>query len=115
MKKIILLALLVFIPNLVLASTLTPECSCVIFAHSLNSQVAPISAKWYRNLNNSVPVIGGLIIFKYPNDYHVATIIDYSDEGFVVLESNYRKCQVDKRVVAYNDKNIIGFFKPANV
>ena len=60
---------------------------------------------------NGEPVIGGGILLKYPNNYHVAVIQEFRDEGFFVKEGNFKKCEITERLIKYNDPVITGFIK----
>lgn len=58
---------------------------------------------------NSVPTVGGGVLFKYPKYSHIALIEKLGKDRMFISESNYRKCQITTRWINYDDKFIIGF------
>ena len=61
---------------------------------------------------NHTPVIGGLVLFKYTNNYHVAVIKEFREEGVWVVEGNKKPCQRTERLVLWSDAYIRGFWYP---
>lgn len=87
-------------------------CSCVRYAHYLNPKVPLVDASWFSSFRGKSPSIGGIIILQYPKDYHIATIVEFVENGFLVKEANYKKCEYGKRIIDYDDPHIIGFWNP---
>jgi surface antigen len=61
--------------------------------------------------NSNYPRVGGLIIFNYSGLKHIAVIESVEDDGIHVLEGNYKKCEIGRRVVKFDDHSIIGYWK----
>lgn len=65
--------------------------------------------------NTSLPVVGGIAIFRYGKTKHVSFIerVEYvgSQMVFYVFEGNYIRCKIAKRMVKLTDKSLIGFAK----
>lgn len=85
------------------------ECSCIKGARGYGVPI-PLGTDAKDIKGNSSPVIGGLVLFRYPKDDHVAVIEGFNG-GFEVVEWNYRKgpCVATRRTVAWNDPAIRGF------
>ena len=92
----------------------TVFCSCVRYVRSKIPEFPSNDAKNIKP--NSVPVAGGVIILKYWNKelgqelYHVAYIESFTEKGFLVSETNFKKCQRTDREVLFTDKAIVGFW-----
>ena len=85
-------------------------CSCILTARWLGSSV---KGNAIDLIPNSTPVIGGLIVFKKGkriNDGHVAVIKGFREDGFIVVEGNYKPCTLTTRVVPFNWPTIVGFW-----
>lgn len=67
---------------------------------------------------NSTPKVGAVAIFWYKEKYtakwvkHVALIEKLSATGFTVAETNFTKCLFDRRVIAWDDERLEGFWSP---
>lgn len=84
-------------------------CSCVKFAR-LKGAPIPYGTNASDFVPNSSPRVGGVAIFRYPNDYHVAYITALNSNTFLIEETNYHRCKNSSRLVSYDDPNIIGFW-----
>jgi len=82
------------------------RCSCVLYAHSQGVDVPLINADDIQP--NSSPAILSGILFGYG---HVGVIYAFSEEGFYIKEANFKKCEITRRLVEFNDPHIIGFYR----
>lgn len=89
-----------------LQAKIREECSCVVYAQSRGLAV---SGNADDILPNSPPIVGGGILFQYPQAGHIALIRNITDTGFIIEESNYKRCKKTERLVDFNDKYIRGF------
>ena len=87
------------------------ECNCVSTV-KLKISNLPKMAEIIPNAQS--PKVGGIVIFQYGKNKHIAYIekISYTDkDNFMHLyEGNMEKCKIGRRVISFNDKNITGFF-----
>lgn len=90
-------------------ATNSQYCSCVSTARNLGVDI-PLNMNASDFKPNSTPVINGLVILQYPKAWHVAVITGFTDDGFSVVEGNYKPCQKDTRVLKWNDPHIVGFW-----
>lgn len=108
MKKFIIILLLVF-PTVTLAQT----CFCVSLARTFNSAVPRLDAEyWYMlsPMTRSAPSLGGQILMKYETEWDVATIVDFTDKGFIVAGVDFDTCGVTRRIIEFSDPRIRAFF-----
>ena len=82
-------------------------CSCIIYASQFID--LPKNTDAIDLISNSQPYIGGAILLKYGNLGHIAIIIDFKEDGFLVKESNYKRCEYTTRLIPFDDKHITGF------
>ena len=82
--------------------------SCIKTARALGVPI-PLNTDAEDVRANSTPIIGGLVLFSYPQDDHVAVLIAYADDGFVIDEGNYKKGQFTRRYIAWRDVALRGF------
>ena len=99
-------------------ATSTPEkdtllCSCVRWANHLNPRVPLVDATYFKTFNGGTPSIGGVVIFKYPKNYHIAIIKKFLPDGFLISEANFKECEQGEREIRFDDPRIIGFWNPA--
>ena len=86
------------------------KCLCVAYARAIGMDLPyPINADELEP--NGMPDIGNGILFRYGDVYHLAVIIGFTDEGWLVTESNKESCTISERVVKWDDKFILGFVK----
>lgn len=90
-------------------SGLTLPCSCIKCARAEGVDI-PIGTDAGDLEPNSRPVIGALILLSYPNAEHVAKILAFEREGFLVYECNFEPCEAGTRIVYYIDPSIRGFW-----
>lgn len=84
-------------------------CSCIRTARAEGTAI-PYGTNAEDLIPNSSPVIGGLVLFKYPEFYHVARILSITDIGYVVVEGNKTPCVREYRTVLFKDPFITGFW-----
>ena len=93
-----------------IVATTTPSwlCSCVL---GLQHQGINIKGHARDLVTNSAPFIGAVAKFYYKNTntYHAALITKFTDKGFIIYETNFKKCQETKREVLWSDPALIGF------
>lgn len=96
-------------PPASIKAKLADECFCVKIAKILGLKVPPGDAK--DLVPNGTPDLGNGILFDYHGVRHIAVIQGFMDQGWLVEEGNFKKCKRTKRIVAWNDRFIIGFIK----
>ena len=84
-------------------------CSCIVTAREYGIDI-PIGTNASDFIPNSVPVVGGLILLSYPNDDHIAVIVEFRDDGFWVYEGNFEPGVQGYRLISYKDLSIRGFW-----
>lgn len=89
-------------------------CSCIKTARVLGLAI-PYGTNAEDIKGNSIPMIGGGIVFKYPLSSHIAVIKKFLELGFLVAEGNAKPCQYSERFVPYNDSFIVGFTKKQDI
>lgn len=82
--------------------------SCVKFARFKGIDI-PFGTNANMLQSNSGPHIGAGILFRYQKDDHIAVIVAYVLDGFLVEETNFKTGQFTRRVVDWNDRAIRGF------
>lgn len=85
------------------------SCSCVACARVMGANV---KGNAIDLVPDSLPVQGGVIIFKYgekPEDYHVAYIAQLFTNGMNIRECNKEKCRYTERFVSFYDPFILGY------
>jgi len=82
-------------------------CSCVLYAQQFLD--LPKNTNAIDLISNSQPTIGGGILLNYNGVGHIAVIMKFEKDGFLVKESNYKKCEYTTRIIKYDDKAIVGF------
>ena len=63
--------------------------------------------------NNSYPKVGGVIILQYKDLKHYAYVEKVGEDGIHISEANFIKCARSKRVIAFDDPHIIGYWDDA--
>jgi len=96
-------------PRATQSLTQTVLCSCVKFAR-FKGALIPYGTNASNFIPNSTPHVGGVAIFRYPNDYHVAYVTALNADTFSIEETNYHRCKKSTRLVSYDDPNLIGFW-----
>lgn len=61
---------------------------------------------------NSVPRAGGVAIFTYKGQRHVAYIKNVKGGILSLLEANYRPCEISPREISVDDKSYVGAWYP---
>lgn len=87
--------------------TIKIECSCVKTARSLGVPI-PYNTDAKDIVPDGTPEIGGLIVLKYGDIYHIAVIQGF-ESGFNVSEGNFKECEMSERTIDFNDPHIVGF------
>lgn len=81
------------------------QCNCGIFARNRGLNFKPV--EYVEELEpNGRPMIGGGVLFTYG---HLAVITKIEEDGFWIIESNYRRCKVSERFIKWGDNTIKGF------
>lgn len=89
-----------------LQSQIREECSCVVYVRSRGLNIVGNASD---QIPNSIPTIGAGIIFDYSNTGHIAIIENINEKGFIVSESNFKRCKKGTRLIPFNDPAIKGF------
>lgn len=84
-------------------------CSCVKTARLLGAPLPYGNAS--QLIPNATPAVGGVVILRYPNAYHVAYIKALYPDGMLVAEGNYRHCEYTERLLPYTYQYIVGFWQ----
>ncbi len=87
-------------------------CSCVRRVHELLPAAPLVDARWYLNFPRVTPAVGEVAMFNYDGTYHVAYISELREEGFIVQEANFHKCQKGTRLIDWQDPHLVGFWTP---
>lgn len=83
--------------------------SCVLYARQEGIKI-PIPTDADLILPNGSPDIGNGALFRYASSSHIAVITGYTENGFTVKESNFKKGQITlKREILWTDRYLIGF------
>ena len=82
--------------------------SCVLGARYFGLSLPKGDAKDLKPNGN--PEIGGGILLEYSTGSHVAVIESFKKDGFAIVETNYRRGTLTRRIVRYDDKFIKGFW-----
>jgi len=87
-------------------------CSCVQFVKAKGAKLPRGDADDLFP-NTDVPSVGGVMILKYwkPERHHVAYIESIEKDGYHIIEANFKKCAITRRVIPINDKHIMGFWQ----
>lgn len=88
-------------------------CSCVSFAKAMGAKLPKGSANDLFPNTSEFPRVGGVLILKYwnPDRHHVAYIEAIKEDGYHIVEGNFERCKITKRVIPFNSKNIMGAYK----
>ena len=95
-------------------ATTTPEepydvrCFCVTFIREKYGVNIKGDANTIKP--NSSPREGGVVLTRYNGISHVSYIEKFTQEGYLVTESNFKECQITSRVIPYNYPFIVGFY-----
>ena len=95
------------VPNSVL-------CSCVRTARWLGVDVPMVDATYFQSFKHQTPARNGLVLLSYKSGLdHVAVIKDFQEDGLLVVEGNYKPCQMTTRLIKWSDPNLRGFWSPS--
>lgn len=86
------------------------SCNCYSVAFNKLGRL-PTMADIELNSDSDYPRVGGLIVFNYSGVKHIAVIESVEADGIHVLEGNYKRCEIGRRVVKFDDASIIGYWK----
>ena len=82
-------------------------CSCVLTARYLGAPLPYGDA--HSLIPNATPIVGGVVILRYGNTYHVAYITKL-DDYIHIAEGNFIHCEYTERTIPFSDKHIVGFW-----
>lgn len=86
------------------------KCLCVAYARTFMPSIPyPMDADELKA--NGTPDLGNGILFRYGLVSHIAVIKGFTDEGWLVTEANRTPCEIEERIVKWNDKSIVGFIQ----
>ena len=86
------------------------SCNCVAFVRAMGVKFPRLTDAKDLDPNSIAPVKGGVVISNYRNTYHLSFITSVETDGIHIREANYSACSVGKRILAFDDKNIVGYF-----
>lgn len=89
----------------------TIYCSCILTARALGVPI-PANTNAGELKPNSYPAINGLILFKYDEYYHASKIIGFQEDGILVIEGNFKRCEITERIISFSDPALRGFWYP---
>lgn len=81
------------------------SCNCYAYASLFNKLPRMVDIV----PNSNYPRVGGLVVFRYANEKHLATVVSVEQEGFWVKEANFSPCVIGNRFVSWQDKALKGF------
>lgn len=82
------------------------KCNCGIFARARGLDF-PVVENVSELKPNTFPAVGHGVLFTYG---HLAVITEMSNDGFFIIESNFKKCKVTRRFIDWNSEFIKGFY-----
>ncbi len=88
-------------------------CSCVQFAKARGAKLPKGNASDLFPNTSEAPRVGGVLILKYwdPDQHHVAYIESIDETGYHIIEGNFERCKITRRVIPIGDKHIMGAYK----
>lgn len=97
-----------------IAATTTPPvedalaCNCYAYVRSLIPSL-PLANKLE---GNSPAKAGAVAIFDYHGLPHYGIVVSISGDGFMLQDSNFKKCKYLTHFISWNDPAIEGFWSP---
>lgn len=85
-------------------------CSCVQTAKYLGVTIPGGHNAWDLVPNSDEPKVGQLVLMAYIKTGHVAVIAEILEDGYLIIEGNYRTCQKTIRVIPKDYYAKIGFW-----
>lgn len=85
-------------------------CSCIKTARAEGIEI-PYNTDAIDLKGNTVPQVNALALFMYDGLAHVAKITQVVENGFYIVEGNFKHCLRTKRFISWNDPNLTGFWK----
>jgi hypothetical protein len=61
---------------------------------------------------NSEPVVGSVAIEWFGSVKHVSVVVEVTESGVLVHETNYRRCQFTERFIDFSSHRLAGFWTP---
>ena len=89
-------------------------CSCVQTAKYLGVNIPSGHNAWDLKPNTDVPRVGQLALMAYIKTGHVAVIAEILEDGYLIVEGNYRTCQWTERIIPKDYPALIGFWDEDN-
>lgn len=109
MRRIIAFILLI-LPFTVFAQV-NPACYCVMAARDFSTSTIPkINANDFAIFPSKTPTVGGIVVMKYPNAWHIATITSLEETGFWVVDGNFRPCEYTRHFIKWDNPAIYKFW-----
>lgn len=88
-------------------------CSCVNFVKSLVPGAPVVDAIFYKTVGfPTYPAVGRVALLQYGEgvlEHHVAVVKELRQDGIVVDEANFNRCQKGTRFIPWLSPEIIGF------
>lgn len=87
------------------------QCVDFVQAHGF-SRMSGNAYQWAKYINTTVPVAGGVVLFKGGRWGHIAIITAVKTNSIQVVEQNYYGLYIiDHREISLNDRAIVGFIQ----
>lgn len=86
------------------------RCYCVMWLRFTYG--VPVHGDSNTLVPNTSPQVGAILLTKWEKTIHAEYIVSLGSDGMVVHGSNLEPCKETRRVVAYNDSRIKGFYLP---
>jgi hypothetical protein len=81
-------------------------CNCWAYVTQRIGKVMPMA----NFVPNSEPLVGGVAIEYFGNLKHVSYIIEVTELGVTVQETNHTHCQYGERFIPFNSPRLRGFW-----
>ena len=90
----------VSVPNSIL-------CNCWAYVKSVYPSLPPTS-----QIKNNLVDVGSVAVFYYSQVglHHYAVVVAVTDDGYIIEETNYKRCQKGSRTIPKDDPSLLGFF-----
>jgi len=93
-----------------------PHPSCVMYLVNKGINIPPVSAIWFKDFKlTGAPSVGAIVVQKFGEgelNHHIALVTELGATSFKVDQANKVACQRTEEWIDYNDKTILGFFRP---
>lgn len=85
-------------------------CNCVYYVRTQGVKLPKIGDPSKLTPNSDYPRVGGAIILKYGDVWHLALIERVTEEGIYISENNKIRCQHTERLIKWGSPEIQGYW-----